>query len=121
MPTLRLPHKEDIHTAHHQETHWTLDARVFAVSVVDTDIQAPVRSSGIANTDRLEMVGKVAVAVRETAGAAVGVPCVVGGELIGSRSVKKEARMVVGWAERWTRFATEGHRIHYIAGMASGL
>lgn len=82
---------------------------------MDTDIQAPVLSSGIASMNC--QAEKVAVAAEETV---TPVLCAVCEELIGLRSVRREVR-VVGWAERWTQFAKEGHGIRCIAGMTSGM
>lgn len=120
VPTLRLPHMEDIYTVHHWGMHWVLVAKTFAANVVgmDTDIRVPVPSSGIASMNYQEVVGKVAVVAEETADAVALVLYAVGEELIDS--TQREVRMV-GWVERWTQFAKEGHCIYYIAGMTSGV
>lgn len=122
VPTLRLLHMEDICTVHHWGMHWVLVAKSFAADVVgmDIDTQVPVPSSGIASMNYQGVVGKMVVVEEETADAVALVLYAVGEELIDSRSMQREVRMV-GWVERWTQFAKEGHYIHYIAGMMSGV
>lgn len=78
MLTLRLPHRGDIHTAHHQKMHWVPVARALAAVVMgmDTGTQVPVPSLGTASMSCLEVAGKVTVA-EETVEYAAPAPFVV--------------------------------------------
>lgn len=84
---------------------------------MDTDIQVPVLSSGIASMNCLGVVEKAAVVAEATVALVL---CVVCEELIGLRSVRREVQ-VVGWVGRWTQFAKEDQGIRCIAGMTSGM